>query len=98
VRQNRAVRKVAVTMNGIGVAYLMGVVNAAMVTVAAFGVNLNETQRVAVASLVNASLILAVHLGHRIGEAAAAGGSGAMSRAQTAEIISDATPTPTDKP
>ncbi len=85
-------------MNGISVAYLMGFVNAALATVAAFGVNLNDVQRVAVASLVNASLVLAIHLAHRIGEVAAAGGSGAMSRAQTAEIVGESTPTGTSAP
>lgn len=98
MKRSHGVRRVAVNMNGIGVAYLMGVVNAAMVTVAAFGVDLNETQRVAVASLVNASLILAVHLGHRLGEVQAAGGSGSLSRAQTAEIVADATPAPSETP
>src|SRR5690348_7829405 len=96
MKRTHGVRRVAVSMNGIGVAYLMGVVNAGMVTVAAFGVDLNETQRVAVASFVNASLILGIHLAHRIGEVAAAGGSGAMSRAQTRAVVDEAMPTPSE--
>ena len=58
MRSAHPVRRVAVSMNGISVAYLMGVVNAAMVAVNAFGVNLNDTQRVAIAGLINASMIL----------------------------------------
>lgn len=85
-------------MNGISVAYLMGFVNAVMVTVNAFGVDLNDTQRVAIATLVNASLVLGIHLAHRIGEVAAAGGSGALSRAQTAELVDAATPNGTPQP
>lgn len=87
------VRRIAVTMNGISVAYLMGVVNAALATIAAFGVNMNDTQRVAVAALVNSALVLGIHLSHRLGEVQAAGGSGALSRAQTAEIVDASTPT-----
>lgn len=92
MNRTHAVRRVAVSMNGISVAYLMGFTNAVLAAVAAFGVNLNDTQRVAVGALVNAALILGIHLAHRIGEVAAAGGSGGLSRAQTAEIVSEATP------
>jgi hypothetical protein len=62
-------RRVAVTFNGISIAYVLGFVNAVMAVINAFGLNLNETQRVAVVGLVNAALILAVHMAHRVGEA-----------------------------
>lgn len=95
MRRNRPVRHAAVTMNGIGIAYFMGVVNAALAAVTAFGVNLNPVQQASLATLVNASIALAVHLSHRIGEVEAAGGSGEMSRAQTAKIVAEVTPTHT---
>jgi hypothetical protein len=36
----------------------------------AFGLELNDTQRASIVVLVNAGIVLAVHLGHRVGEAA----------------------------
>lgn len=98
MKQTHPVRKLAVTMNGISVAYLMGFVNATLATVAAFGVHLDDVQRVAVAGLVNTALVLGIHLAHRLGEVQAAGGSGQLSRAQTAEIVGDATPQPSETP
>lgn len=98
MKSQHAVRRVAVNMNGISVAYLMGVVNAVLAAMVAFGVHLNDSQQVAVAGLVNAALILGIHLAHRLGEVQAAGGSGALSRAQTAEIVSDSTPAVGDTP
>lgn len=81
----RIVRRAAVSMNGIGVAYLIGFVNAVMATVNAFGINLNDTQRVAIVSLVNAALILSVHLAHRIGEATVTGRTTEIAQQQVAE-------------
>lgn len=66
-------RKIAVNLNGISIAYLLGFTNAVLAAVNAFGVNLNDTQRVAIVGLVNAGLVLAIHLAHRIGEAQASG-------------------------
>lgn len=66
-------RKVAVTMNGISIAYVLGFVNAVLAAINAFGLNLNDTQRVAVVGLVNAGMVLAIHLSHRIGEAQSSG-------------------------
>ena len=93
MKSQHAVRRVAVSMNGIGVAYLMGVVNAAVICAVSFGVHLNDTQISAIMGLVNAAMILGIHLAHRLGEVQAAGGSGALSRAQTAEIVNESTPT-----
>lgn len=75
-------RKIAVNLNGITIAYVMGLTNAVLVCVMAFGVQLNDTQRTAVAGLVNAALVLAIHLAHRIGEAAASGQSHAVGQAK----------------
>lgn len=66
-------RKVAVTLNGISIAYVIGLVNSIMAVVNSFGLNLNDTQRVAIVGLVNAALVLAIHLSHRIGEAQSSG-------------------------
>lgn len=63
------VRSMAQTFNGITIAYVMGLVNAVLACVGSFGVNLSETQQGAIVALVNAGLILCVHMGHRVGEA-----------------------------
>lgn len=62
-------RRVAVTFNGISIAYVIGFVNACMAVVNAFGLHLDDTQRVAIVGLVNAALVLAIHMAHRVGEA-----------------------------
>jgi purine-cytosine permease-like protein len=72
-KQGYTMRKVALNLNGISIAYVIGLVNAIMAVVNAFGLNMNETQRVAVVALGNAALVLAIHLAHRIGEASASG-------------------------
>jgi hypothetical protein len=54
--------RLAVAMNASGVAYVMGVVNAALVAVTAFGVNITVEQQAAVVLVANAVLILAVYL------------------------------------
>lgn len=56
-------------MNGISIAYMLGIVNSVMAVVGAFGLELTDTQRAAIVGLVNVSLMLAVHLAHRVGEA-----------------------------
>lgn len=75
-------RKIAVNLNGITIAYVMGLTNAMLVCVMAFGVHLNDLQRSAVAGMVNAALVLAIHLAHRIGEAAASGQSHVVGQAK----------------
>lgn len=79
-------RKAAVTMNGITVAYMMGVVNALLATLLSFGVDLNTVQQASIATLVNASLVLAVHLAHRLGETVALGADTAHSQSHTAAL------------
>lgn len=66
----KGVRRIAVNFNGISIAYVIGLVNALMAVAMSFGINLNDTQRAAIVGLVNASLVLAIHLAHRVGEAA----------------------------
>lgn len=78
----QSMRRVAVTFNGISIAYVLGLVNAVMACVNAFGLDLNETQRVAVVGLVNAALILAVHMAHRVGEASMNDASHELSKAK----------------
>ncbi len=63
------VKKAAETFNGITIAYVMGFVNAVLACVCSFGVSLSPTQQGSIVALVNAGLILCVHMGHRVGEA-----------------------------
>lgn len=78
------ITKAALNLNGITIAYVMGLVNAALACLLAFGVTMTDIQIGAVATLVNAALILCVHVGHRVGEATSSGASTAYSNAQTA--------------
>ncbi len=48
-------------LNGVTVAYVMGLANAALALVVSFGVNLTETQQGTITALVNALLILVAH-------------------------------------
>jgi hypothetical protein len=73
-------RQVALNLNGISIAYVIGFVNAVMSACMAFGLNMNDTQRVAIVGLVNAALVLAIHLSHRIGEAQASGQAQAVGK------------------
>lgn len=98
MNKTHGVRRIAVSMNGIGVAYLVGFFNACLAVIVSFGVQLTDTQQVAIATVVNAALVLGIHLAHRVGEVAAAGGSGAMSRAQTAAVVADSMPAPVETP
>lgn len=74
------ISKAAENLNGISIAYAMGLVNAAMACAIAFGVHMNDTQIAAVVGLVNTALVLAVHVGHRVGEATSSGSSSAKSQ------------------
>lgn len=72
--------RAAVSLNGITIAYVMGVVNALFACLLAFGVPLTDQEIAAVATFINASMVLAIHMGHRLGEATASGATGATSR------------------
>lgn len=69
------VTKFATNLNGISIAYVMGVANAAFACLIAFGVTLSPEEAGSLATLLNAILILTVHIGHRVGEATASGSS-----------------------
>ena len=90
-----SVRSVAVNLNGISIAYVMGLVNAMFACLVAFGVGLTDQEIASVSALINAAMILAVHFGHRVGEASASGVSTAHSRAGLG-VESRSTDTPTD--
>jgi len=62
------VRTIVANFNGITMAYLMGLVNALLALLLAFGVPLTDTQDAAIVSFANAAMIVVAHLGHRLGE------------------------------
>jgi hypothetical protein len=51
-------------VNGVAMAYAMGLVNAGMALVISFGVNLNESQQAAIFAFVNAGLVLVAHVAY----------------------------------
>jgi phosphotransferase system glucose/maltose/N-acetylglucosamine-specific IIC component len=63
------VKRVVVSLNGISIAYMMGVVNAALAMLLAFGITLTFPQQASIVTFVNAALVLLAHLSHRLGEA-----------------------------
>jgi len=84
-------RKIAVNLNGITIAYVMGLTNAVLACLLAFGVHLTDVQVGAIATLVNAALVLAIHVGHRVGEASASGQSHQVGVAKMDKAVRDAT-------
>ncbi len=52
------------TMNGVSMAYTIGLVNALLSLLLAFGVSLDSDQRAALVSFVNAALVLTAHVAH----------------------------------
>lgn len=86
-RKETMFTKAAVTLNGISIAYVMGLVNALLACLLAFGVHLTDQEIAALATLINAAMVLAVHMGHRVGEATSSGAAGATSR-QKMEAVS----------
>jgi hypothetical protein len=85
VGASKVIRSAAINLNGISIAYVMGIVNSLLACLLAFGVHLTDQQIASLAALVNAGLILAVHIGHRVGEATASGAATAKSVAATSE-------------
>jgi hypothetical protein len=55
-------------MNGISIAYMMGLLNACLAMMLAFGLTLTVQQQATVVAFVNAALVLLAHLSHRLGE------------------------------
>lgn len=78
------VTKAAATLNGISIAYVMGAANAAFALLVAYGVTLTQDETAATLAFINAVLILASHMAHRVGEATATGASTAHSQAANA--------------
>lgn len=64
----RVITKAVTNLNGISIAYVMGVVNAAMSLLLAFGVSISNQQDTQIVTFVNAILILMAHVSHRLGE------------------------------
>lgn len=52
------------SLNGVTIAYAMGVVNAALAMLFAFGVSMTQDQRGYVSAFVNAALVLVAHVSH----------------------------------
>lgn len=81
------VRRLAVNLNGITIAYVMGLVNALLATLLAYGVHLTDEEIATTAALVNASLVLAVHVGHRVGESVASGAASRTSQVHNDDLL-----------
>lgn len=62
------VTRLAANFNGITMAYAMGLVNALLGVLIAFGVTITDQQAAAIIGFVNAAMIVAAHVGHRLGE------------------------------
>lgn len=77
---SKMIRSAAINLNGISIAYAMGIVNAALALTVSFGVDLNAEQQGYMAAIVNGLLILVVHVSHRVGEATASGSASARSQ------------------
>ena len=56
--------RVVGSINGVALAYAMGLTNAAMALVISFGVSLSETQQASIFAFVNAALVLVAHVSH----------------------------------
>lgn len=85
------ITKAAVTFNGITIAYVMGLVNAVFACLLAFGVSLTDAEIASVSALINAAMILAVHFGHRVGEATSSGAAQESSQLRTETVAIAAT-------
>lgn len=51
-------------LNGVSVAYAMGLVNAGMALVISFGIRITESQQAGIVGFVNAGLILVAHVSY----------------------------------
>lgn len=56
-------------LNGISIAYIMALVNAALSMLLAFGLNLTIQEQASITAFVNAALVALAHISHRLGEA-----------------------------
>lgn len=60
--------RLARAFNGITIAYVMGLVNAGLGVLLAFGLTITPEEAAAITAFVNAALVLITHVGHRVGE------------------------------
>lgn len=60
--------RLARNFNGITIAYVMGLVNAVLALLLAFGINLTPSETGSITALVNAAFVLIAHSTHRVGE------------------------------
>lgn len=67
------VASIVQNLNGISIAYLMGLTNSLFAVLIAFGVPLSDAREAALDAFVNAAMIVLMHIGHRLGEQAATG-------------------------
>lgn len=63
------IKSLTANFNGITMAYAMGLVNALLAVLLAFGVTLSDQQTAAIVGFTNAALVILAHVGHRLGEA-----------------------------
>lgn len=59
---------IVTNLNGITIAYAMGLTNSGLALLLAFGVHLDDSQASSITAFVNASLILLAHVSHRVAE------------------------------
>jgi hypothetical protein len=81
------IRRAAINLNGISIAYIMGLVNALLACLLSFGISLSDQEIASLVALINAGLILCVHIGHRVGEATASGASTTASKAANEQDV-----------
>lgn len=75
------ITKAAANLNGITIAYAIGLVNIALALIVSFGVHLTQEQRGYLVAFINGALVLVVHISHRVGEATNSGATTAKSQA-----------------
>jgi len=83
-----SVTAVAVNLNGISIAYIMAVPNALFAVLIAFGMHITPEQAAALDGLLNAMLVLTIHVAHRVGEACSSGASTQASQERTPQTES----------
>lgn len=61
-------RRLAASLDGVAIAYLLAVANGLLELLLAFGVTISDRQQAAVILVVNAALVAVAHLAHREGQ------------------------------
>lgn len=94
---SNTITKAAQTLNGISIAYVMGVANAGFALLTAYGITLTTDETAATLAFLNAVLILVSHMAHRVGEATASGAATAHSQAAEQKSIASSSSSPPTK-